>query len=126
VTWTVLLALVFAEASQAHHSTAPFDMTRETTVSGVVKEFRFVNPHSYIILEVAGEPWTLEAEALNLLRRNGWTKDSLKPGDRISCSGARARDPELHAMKCFTVVFPDGRKLIATPTGPSQPPPNHP
>ena len=90
-------------------------MTREVTVSGVVKEFRFVNPHSYIILEVSGEPWTLEAEALNLLRRNGWTKDSLKPGDHISCTGARARDPELHAMKCFTVEFPDGRKLKATP-----------
>ena len=100
-------------------------MAHETTVSGVVKEFRWVNPHSYIILEVAGESWTLEAEALNLLRRNGWTKDSVKQGDQISCTGARARDPKLLAMKCFTVVFPDGRKLIATPTGQSQPQVDH-
>jgi len=101
-------------------------MTHETTVSGVVKEFRFVNPHSYIILEVAGERWTLEAEALNLLRRNGWTKDTLKPGDEISCTGARARDPKLLAMKCFTVTLPDGRKLKATPTGPPETPVDHP
>ena len=114
--WIVVLALMLV-----HHSTAPFDMQHETAVSGVVKEFHFVNPHSYIILEVAGEHWTLEAEALNLLRRNGWTKDSLKPGDQISCTGARARDPNVLAMKCFTVVFPDGRKLVATPTGPPIP-----
>jgi hypothetical protein len=117
VTWVALLALLLA-----HHSTAPFDMEHETTVSGVVKEFRFVNPHSYIILEVARgtevERWTLEAESMNLLRRNGWTKDSLKPGDKITCKGARAWDTKLFAMKCFVVEFPDGRKLKATPIGP--------
>jgi hypothetical protein len=100
-------------------------MQHETTVHGVVQEFRFINPHSYIILEVDGERWTLEAEALNLLRRNGWTKDSLKKGDAISCTGARARDLKLLAMKCFKVEFPDGRKLIATPTAPWSPPVDH-
>jgi len=59
----------------------------------------------------------LEAEALNLLRHNGWTKESLKKGDEISCLGARAKDPDVYAMKCFVVKFPDGRKLVATPTG---------
>jgi hypothetical protein len=107
---TALLGLFLA-----HHSAAPFDMTRETTVSGIVRDFRFVNPHSYIILEVAGERWTLEAEAMNLLRRNGWTKETLKPSDKISCLGARARDEKVLAMKCFVVEFPDGRKLKATP-----------
>lgn len=95
-------------------------MTRETKVSGMVLDFRFVNPHSYIILEVDGERWTLEAEAMNLLRRNGWTKETLKPGDKISCLGARARDEKLFAMKCFVVEFPDGRKLKATPIEPRQ------
>jgi hypothetical protein len=115
-------ALLVCSIVQAHHSTAPFDMTRETTVRGVVKEFRYVNPHSYIMLEVEGEVWTLEAEAMNLLRRAGWTKDTLKPGDRISCTGARAKDPKLLAMKCFTVTFPGGRKLAATPLASTQPP----
>jgi hypothetical protein len=103
--------------ASAHHSTAPFDMTTSTTIHGVVMEFRWTNPHSYIYLRVDGRKWTLEAEALNLLRRNGWTKESLKPGDEISCTGARAKDADVYAMKCFTVEFPDGRKLIATPVG---------
>ncbi len=92
-------------------------MTKETTIHGVVTQFHWMNPHSYIYLESDGHKWTLEAEALNLLRRNGWTKESLKAGDEISCMGARAKELDVYAMKCFTVVFPDGRKLIATPTG---------
>jgi hypothetical protein len=104
-------------AGNAHHSTAPFDMTKSTMIHGVVIEFRWANPHSYIHLQSDGRKWTLEAEALNLLRRNGWTKDSLKKGDEISCTGARAKDPDVYAMKCFTVVFPDSRKLLATPAG---------
>jgi hypothetical protein len=92
-----------------------------TKVHGRVVEFLWANPHSYIVLdEQAGAKtrrWKLEAEALNLLRRNGWKKDSLKPGDEITCVGARAKDPNIFAMKCFTVQFPDGRKLEATPLG---------
>jgi len=101
----------------AHHSTAAFDMTRAHTVSGEVTRFLWANPHSYIQLEANGQPWRLEIEAVNLLRRYGWTKDSLKSGDKISCTGARAKDPAVFAQKCFTVEFPDGRKLTATPLG---------
>lgn len=105
----------------AHHSIAPFDMTKEVTVRGTVAEFRWANPHSYIDLDVDGARWTIEAEALNLLRRHGWTKETLKPGDAISCLGARAKDPQVLAMKCFWVTLPDGRKLAATPLGPPIP-----
>jgi len=108
---------LFAGSVFAHHSTAAFDMTRASTVSGVVTKFIWANPHSYIDLDADGQHWRLEIEALNLLRRYGWTKDSLKTGDRISCIGARAKDPAVLAQKCFTVEFPDGRKLVATPSG---------
>ena len=67
----------------AHHSTAAFDMTRAHTVSGAVTRFIWANPHSYIEIEVNGQPWRLEIEAVNLLRRYGWTKDSLKSGDVV-------------------------------------------
>jgi len=103
----------------AHHSTAAFDMTRASTVSGTVTKFLWANPHSYIDLDVQGEygieHWRLEIEAVNLLRRYGWTKDSLRAGDKITCTGARAKDPTVFAQKCLTVEFPDGRKLTATP-----------
>ena len=92
-------------------------MTRPFTVSGTVTKYFWGNPHSYVDLDVNGESWRLEMEAVNLLRRYGWTKDSLKDGDKISCTGARAKDPAVFAQKCFTVEFPDGRKLMATPAG---------
>ena len=111
------LLLLFVWPLLAHHSTAAFDMTRAHTVTGVVTRFTWANPHSYIDIESHGEHWRLEIEALNLLRRYGWTKESLKAGDQISCIGARAKDPAVFAQKCFTVEFPDGRKLIATPSG---------
>jgi len=92
-------------------------MTRPSAVSGVVTKFVWANPHSYIEVDVDGEHWRLEIEAVNLLPRYGWTKDSLKAGDKISCMGARAKDPAVFAQKCFSVEFPDGRKLTATPIG---------
>lgn len=88
-------------------------MSREATVSGIVTKFYWANPHSYIYLDVDvyGEiqHWAIELEALNALRHQGWTKETLKPGDKISCSGARAKDPSSYTMKCFTVELPDGR-----------------
>jgi hypothetical protein len=113
--FTILIACVLPLS--AHHSTAAFDMTRPYTVSGVVTKFTWANPHSSIDLDAGGKAWRLEIEAVNLLRRHGWTKESLKPGDVISCTGARAKDPATLAQKCFTVEFPDGRKLEATPFG---------
>jgi len=121
------LAFLFAWPLLAHHSTALFDMTREHTVTGVVTKFDWANPHSFINLDVATENgvehWRMEIEALALLRRYGWTKESLKAGDKITCTGARAKDPATFGQKCFTVEFSDGRKLEATPLGaPSEPP----
>lgn len=113
-----LWLLAAAAPLLAHHSTAPFDMTRDFTVSGVVAKFYWANPHSYIEIQDAdGRQWRLEIEAVNLLRRYGWTKDTLKAGDKISCTGARAKDPAVFAQKCFRAEFPDGRKLTATPFG---------
>jgi len=114
----ILFWIAAAATLLAHHSTAPFDMTRDVTVSGTVRKFYWANPHSYIELQDAdGHEWRLEIEAVNLLRRYGWTKDSLKTGDKISCIGARAKDPAVFAQKCFRVELPDGRKLVATPAG---------
>ena|SRR5579862_3609125 len=109
------IILLAAASVFAHHSTAAFDMTRATKITGVVTKFTWENPHSYIYIDVGNDHWRMEIEALNLLRRYGWTKESLKPGDRITCTGARAKDPASLVQKCFTVEFPDGRKLVATP-----------
>jgi hypothetical protein len=114
---TIFALLVAAVAAWAHHSTAPFDMTREATISGVVTKFYWANPHAYIYMDVDAtdgvQHWAVEIESPNLLRNQGWTKETIKSGDRVTCKGARARDLSDYRMKCFLVELPDGRKLQA-------------
>ena len=105
----VIPFLVFAALpSQAHHSSAPhFDRDTEIVLDAVVTEFRFVNPHSYVYFDVvndAGETvaWRCELSAANLARRNGWTPETLSPGDRITINGAPARREE---NVCFLNSF---------------------
>jgi hypothetical protein len=59
--------------------------------------------------------WTVESESLQLLSRLGWTKSSIKPGDRIRVTGARARNGD-PAMRCRTIDLPDGTSLSCFPT----------
>ena len=78
------LALLTAPAA-AHHSFAMFDQTRIVTLEGTVAEFQWTNPHAFIELEAAGgRHWSIELNSPNNLKRQGWTKAALKPGDRIS------------------------------------------
>jgi hypothetical protein len=88
-------------------------MTREVSVTGLVAKFYWANPHAYIYLDVGEEHWAMEIESPNLLRHQGWSKDSVKPGDQVTCKGARAKDPARFAMKCFAAILPDGRTLVA-------------
>ena len=87
------LALIVASAvlapAWAHHSHGNYLRTVWVYLSGTVREVRWMNPHSWVYLEVAdadGEPaiWALEGAAVTTLRREGWTVDSVKAGDEIS------------------------------------------
>jgi len=103
----------------AHHSTLPFDGEHPTTLRGVVTEFDWRNPHSYIRLDVKDdkgkvEHWAIETESLILLRRLGWSKDMLKPGDTISTTGARAKNGA-QMMRCKVLQLADGRELPCFP-----------
>jgi hypothetical protein len=73
-------------AALAHHSFAMFDTDHPIEISGTVKEFRFVAPHSILIVAVKGEDgvareWTLESVGPGLLVRAGINANSFKPGD---------------------------------------------
>jgi hypothetical protein len=82
----------------AHHSFAVFfDETRMTTIEGTVKAFRFTNPHGTIVLDVPGEDgrareYRVETNAPVILQRRGWSRASLKAGDRVTVEGWPARD----------------------------------
>lgn len=94
----ICLAALAAPPAAAHHSFAVFfDSQRTVTVSGVVEEFRFVNPHGLIRLRVhtkdgKTEEWKFETNSPSILRRRGWGPDSLKVGETIRVEGWPARD----------------------------------
>jgi hypothetical protein len=72
----------------AHHSSAMFDQSRSLTLEGVVKEFRWTNPHAFIQVLVNGdgtqEEWSVEMNSPELLAHGGWRSDALRVGDAVS------------------------------------------
>ncbi len=93
------LGLLFlAQFAAAHHSFAVFFNTEDQLrkVTGIVKEFRFTNPHGIVTLEVMeGNQvviWHGETNSPSILRRRGWSPDSLHVGDKITLEGWPARD----------------------------------
>jgi hypothetical protein len=92
------VALPGARSAQAHHSFAVFfDGQKSVTISGVVEEFQFVNPHGLIRLTVrtatgATEEWKVETNSPSILRRRGWGPDSIRKGETITIEGWPARD----------------------------------
>ena len=115
------LSLVLtAGVAVAHHSTAMFDMLHTVSVTGTVTQFDWTNPHTFIFMEVlnpstgTSESWSVEGMSPNSLSRNGWTRHTLKAGDKI--------DMEVHLLKdgrkggfCATVTLPDGKTLRNLP-----------
>jgi hypothetical protein len=81
--------IVLSPGALAHHSFAIYDAGNPRTLTGVVKEFRWANPHSWVMLTVVNEngsttDWELEQGPINMLSRQGWTPTTLVPGNRIS------------------------------------------
>jgi Family of unknown function (DUF6152) len=102
----------------AHHSfAAEFDVAKPVTLKGKFVKMDWVNPHSQIYIEVTGPDgkvatWSCEALPPNSLYRQGWRKDSLKPGQEIEVEGFAAKDGS-NAMWTRTVKTADGRRMFA-------------
>ena len=115
----VLVVGVAATPAFAHHSFAVFfDDERIIEVTGTMTDFRFTNPHAIISFSVKNkqgqiEPWRAETNAVTLLRRRGWTKDSLMVGEVITVEGWQARDGSNY-MRMRTVKRADGT-ILGTP-----------
>jgi hypothetical protein len=114
----IFMLALFCAGAQAHHSTAGYDLIHGTIISGVVARFDWENPHGHLSLDVAAdgetEHWIIEMESPEILYALGWNKDTLKPGDRITVIGSRAKDQSFR-MRAGSVQWPDGRKLPALP-----------
>jgi hypothetical protein len=100
----VLTALAMLPAAAlAHHSFAVFfDGQKSISITGVVTEFKFVNPHGVIVLQVknkdgAMQEWKVETNSPSILRRRGWAPDSLTAGETITVDGWPARNDAHYA-----------------------------
>ena len=113
----------------AHHAfAAEYDANKVVTVSGVVTEFKWTNPHAWLYVDGKdenGKPgsWGFEMGSPNGLMQRGWTKGELKKGDQITIDGFVAKDKGMTA-NARTVILPDGRKLFggfqSTPGAPAK------
>lgn len=89
---TLSIATLLAGATgqaAAHHSFAMFDMQKEVKLEGTVKEYQWTNPHVWIqmlVTDASGNEveWAIECNATRGMSRTGWTRSTLKPGDKIS------------------------------------------
>jgi hypothetical protein len=103
---------------QAHHGfSVEFDKDSPLTLTGVVTKMEFMNPHIYFYVDVKGKDgkvvnWAFEGGPPNVIYRQGWRKDTLKPGDLVTVKGFRAKDGT-HLGACATVTLPDGREISA-------------
>ena len=114
----LLLGLLWgASPVYAHHSFAVhFLPDKIISITGVVTEFRFTNPHGLVFLTVktaSGEEqyWRVETNSPNVLRRRGWSSTAIKAGDSITIEGYPTRDGSL-GMRIQRVIFTDGRELL--------------
>lgn len=119
-----LAAALLAVPASAHHSFAVHFVAEGTVeVSGVVEEFRFSNPHGILVFNVTAADgtvaqWKAETNSPSVLRRRGWSKDSLKPGEEITVVGFPARDGSSY-MRISKVTFADGRELTGQASAPA-------
>ena len=84
-------------SSMAHHSGSMFEEKKTITLTGVIKEFQYTNPHSWLIIDVTGDDgkvtsWGFEAEGPSTLLRAGIKKSDFKPGTTITMTARPMRD----------------------------------
>ncbi len=103
--------------TSAHHSGAMFEPEKTITLKGVVKEFEYTNPHSWLWITVTNDDqtmtdWGFEGEGPSTLFRAGIKKGDLKPGDKVTVTGRPMRDGR-PAAAWINAVREDGRVLQA-------------
>jgi uncharacterized protein DUF6152 len=119
---SVALVVVLLQTAPAlsHHSNSAYEVQKVITITGVVKEFQWSNPHTWLYVIVddgAGGKveWACEGRAPGILGRAGWTKSSLKPGETVTVDMSPAKDGSKTSI-IARVTKADGTILGNQPT----------
>ncbi len=115
----VATALFLAPVAEAHHSNSAFYVTKIITIKGVVKEFRWSNPHVWVILTVDDGKgnlvdWKVEGRPPGILVRAGWTPKILQPGETVTIDLSPAKDDTASGL-IARVTKADGTILANAP-----------
>ncbi len=111
-----LLLVAVGWPALAHHAfSTEFDMDKPITLQGVVTRVEWENPHVHFFIDVTGADgavvnWSCETGGPTRLTRRGWTRETLKPGDKVNVHGFIAKDAS-HSVDGRQVTFADGRKI---------------
>ena len=120
-----LAILSLPAAVWAHHSfAAEFDINKPVKLEGTVTSMEWINPHSWIHLDVKGPDgkvvgWMVEGGSPNILLRRGFTKKSLEPGTVIIVDGYQAKTGENRANGA-NITFTDGKRLFLGGSNPNE------
>ena len=116
--------LALTGSAWGHHSFAMFDLEKQVTVEGTVKEFQWTNPHCWLQVTVPDgkggtQEWSFEMGAMGMLARTGWKSTTVKPNDKVSVlmNPLKSGAPSGRLLK---VTLPDGR--VMGPGGNAPPP----
>jgi hypothetical protein len=112
----ILGSIIPSGPTYAHHAVAAeFDLSKRITLKGRVTKIEWMNPHVYLYVDVNAEGktanWACETAGPNTLARQGWSRMSLKIGDRVTVLGYKARDGS-YVASAREVVLANGRKVF--------------
>jgi hypothetical protein len=118
VTWLTAMFVAIPAIAVAHHSFAMFDMNKDVTLQGTVRQFQWLSPHSWLDLEVTDDAgkqtrWSLEMGAPSALYRRGWRQTSLKHGDKVTATLHPLRDGR-QGGSLVSVTLADGTHLFGS------------
>jgi hypothetical protein len=122
----VLLIALTARDAAAHHSfAAEFDANNPVTLKGTITKMEWINPHSWLHIDVKNEdgtttPWMIEGATPNTLLRRGFTREAVKAGTEITIVGYRAKNGA-HRANGRDLVLPDGSRLFMQSSGTGAP-----
>ena len=118
--FVLAVVLLHARPALSHHSNVLYEVTKVVTITGVVKEFKWVNPHTWLYLTVddgrgGKTEWKVEGRAPGILRRAGWKTTSLGAGETVTVDMSPAKDGT-HVGIIARVTKADGTVLSNQPS----------